>query len=134
METTYIIIAAVYFIINAFLSGKQAQEIGWSRSNADLLWAWFSTIGLFLFGCVIYILIGVWILLSVIWKIIDRKLFISISWNYYLTKKYYNVDKNWLYSVNSFARKDKNKSRLGDFFLDAINKRNNYTYNGDVNL
>ena len=133
MEKIYIIILFVYFIINAFLAGKQSVEIRWNNSAADRLWSYVSTIGFFVFGCVIYILVGIWIILSVIWKIIDNKLFISIAWKYYMTKQYYNVDKNWLYRINSFAQKDKNKSRLSEFFVNAINKRNNYTYNGDIN-
>lgn len=125
----------IYLAINIFISGylfyQDSNYDKWSKFKSImeiLLWAIYRS----LFAIPHYIIMFSLALLYALYFWIDKYKVLEFYFDFYLTRKYYNVDKGVLERVNwQLLNKYQGNTwndRFWQKFVAKINKRNNYTY------
>lgn len=121
----------IYFGINLFLAGYcYAKDVRWATDRAEMLVAWLSFVGLFLFGAVFFPLLFILVTLKWVFDKIDGVFQLRFFWMFYFTKEYYNMEENQLALVNRISVNKRNgnsiKDRIYRYGTKLMNKRNNF--------
>lgn len=127
------IILELYFAINMFLAGyyladKYTFNNGITEKLSCILWC----IGTMLFGGIYVSITFICVFIMMSLKTLDDIFQIRFFISYFLTKKYDNLKRHQLDTVNRITLNVRTKNTIKDriyrYCTTLINKRNNYTY------